>query len=243
MPAPNVSRLHQPGLLFKPQFAYPTPAGYRDETYLIPFTFNVDGSGLIARQFPWQLDDDVPFFLRGIIFPQIGLHNYATAPGYCRIWDSHGNPLSQGLVLALGMWSQAGLDWAGNAYAWGFPIEPEIECSPGGALLFDFQLMTNAAVAFATYTGVLEGIIFWAGLFGTAGNVFTIAMLDPGAPNIALSVAVVGGVNVQVTLATDGGGAIISTVQQVVDLINSTPALAGIMSAQPFGTDPNEVIT
>jgi len=243
MPVPNPARNHQPGELFKPQFSYPTPEGFRDEEFLVPFEFLVPGDGKLARQLPWQLDDDVPFIIRGIIFPQIGLANNSPAPGYARIWDTRGNPLSYGLVLALGMWSMAGLDFDGNGYAWGFPIEPEIECAPGGALLFDFQLQTNAAIALATYTGVLEGINFWAGVYGVGGNAFTIAMLNPGAANVPLSVAVVGGVNVQVTLSTDGGGAITATVQQVVDLINSTPALVGIMSAQAFGTDPNEVIT
>jgi hypothetical protein len=243
MPAPNAARYYQPAELFKPQFSYATPEGYRDEEFLIPFLFSVLGNGQLVRQLPWQLDDDVPFIIRGIIFPQIGLSNNSPAPGYARIWDTQGNPLSLGLVLALGMWSQAGLDWQGNAYAWGFPIEPEIECAPGGALLFDFQLQTNAGIASTTYTGVLEGILFQAAIYGTGGNVYTIAMLNPAANNVPLSVALVGGVNVQVTLSTDGGGAITATVQQVVDLINNSPALVGIMTAQAFGTDPNEVIS
>jgi hypothetical protein len=243
MPAPNPSRYHKAGELFKPQFSYPTPEGFRDEVFLVPFQFNVLGDGKLVRQLPWQLDDDVPYIIRGIIFPQIGLSNNSPAPGFARIWDTQGNPLSLGLVLALGMWSQAGLDWAGNGYAWGFPIEPEVECSPGGALLFDFQLQTNATIASVTWTGILESILFQAGVYGTAGNAFTVAMMNPAAPNVPLSVVVNLGVNVVITLATDGASALISTVQEVVDLVNSSPALVGIMSAQAIGTDPNEVIS
>jgi len=243
----NPYRCFDPERLFKPQWAYKTPAGYRDETFLVPFSFVIAGDGRLVRQLPWQLDDDVPYIIRGIFFPEIGqvLSDRSGSgffPGLCRIWDTHGNPLSQGLVLGLGAWCQGGVDPDGNTYAGGFPIEPEIECAPGGALLFDFQLSTNATIAqFFDNLGGGNSITFWAGVFGTAGNGRTITLTDPGAPNVPLSIAFVG-VNVNITLATDGGGVITTTAQDVANLLLNTPAAVGIMAATVDG-NPATLVT
>ena len=249
----NPFRCYDPDRLYKPQWATETPEGFRDETYIVPFQFTVPGNGSLVRGLPWQLDDDVPYIIRAINFPQIGqvlVPGGGGTPGLCRIWDSHGNPLSQGLVLGLGMWCQGGVDvdslggTPGNPshYGNGFPIEPEIECAPGGVLLFDFQLSTNALIAqfFDLIGGGPNGLTFWAGVFGTAGNGRTIQLVDPGAPNVPLSVAVIG-VNVTITLATDGGGVITTTSADIATLLLNTPAAAGVMSAQPSG-DPNQVV-
>jgi hypothetical protein len=238
---------YNPSLRYKPQWAYPTPPGYRDETFLMPFLFEVPGTGAKIESLPWQLDDDQPYIIRGMVFPQIGLANETMMnPGLCRIRDSHGNPLSDGLILSLGAWCQSGVALGTTVErglnAFGFPIEPEIECAPGGVLLFDFQISTNAAVASFSKTVAAETITFFAGLFGTAGNAFTIQLIDPGAPNIPLSVAVFVGVQVQVTLATDGASVITSTFTEVRDIVN-TLALSGVMLARISGTTPNQVIT
>jgi hypothetical protein len=242
----NRARCQNPAMFYKPQWAYQTPAGYRDETFLVPFQFTIPGTGQIQRGLPLQLDDDQPFILHGIIFPQIGTENDPPLmPALCRITDTHGNPLSEGLVLALGMWAEPGIDsppTTGNGTAaFGFPIEPEIECAPGGTLLFDFQATTNAGVAHFLIFGALEGVQLNANVFGTVGNAFTIALLDPGAANVPLSVAVVGGVNVQVTLQTDGAAALISTFPQIANIINNTPAAFAIMQALAVGTNAAEV--
>ena len=242
-------RCWNPKLLYKPQYAYPIPSGYRDETFLVPFKFTNPGTGALVRGFPWSLDDDVPYLLHGLYFPQIApFSGPAFSPGYARIWDTHGNPLSDDLVLALGMLSMGGL-WQDpqdftrqKVFAWGFPFEPYIECAPGGTLLFDFQLDTNAVVAAFFHAGIVAGINFTAGLWGLAGNVFTIQLINPGAANIPLSVAVVGGVNVQVTLATNGAAAIISTFGDVANLLNTSPVTVGKMGATIF-PPASEVIT
>lgn len=248
----NPFRCYEPTRLYKPQWAYKTPDGFRDETFLVPFTFTVPGNGSLVRQLPWQLDDDVPYIIRGILFPEIGqVANDLSGffPGLARIWDTHGNPLSQGLVLGLGMWCQGGVDIVGGQgsvngsnYGWGFPIEPEIECAPGGALLFDFQLATNATIAnFFVDLGGGNFMTYWAGVFGIAGNGRTIQLIDPGAPNVALSIAVVG-VNVQITLATNGGGVITTTAGDIANLLLNTPAAVGVMAATING-DPTTVVT
>lgn len=237
---------HSPGELFKPQWAWETPEGFKDETFLMPISFTLPGDGSLVRDLPWQLDDDVQWFLRGIFFPQVGPGYNNAVPGValCRIRDTHGNYLSKGLVLGFGMWGSAGIDSINpeqSVYGWGFPINSELACDPG-TLTFDFQVSTNAGIATAAVSGMAEVLNVYAGIYGTGGNSFTIQLIDPGAPSVPLSVAVVGGVNVQVTLATDGASAITSTFQDVADIINDTPALVGIMSAVLEGVNPAEVI-
>jgi hypothetical protein len=227
-----------PAALFKPQWAYKTPAGYRDDFYLIPFSFQVPADGMLHLGFPVQLDDDVPYLIRGIIFPMVGtaqpLYNQIPPlafPGLVRMWDSHGNPLTEGLVLALGVWAQSGFSDANTPTginAFGFPLEPEVECSPGGAVIFDFQLNTNAVPA--TFTDGTGSLLFASSVYGTAGNVTTIHLVDPGAPNVALSVAVAGSA-VTVTLATNGASALTSTWSDVAAAINGNAAAAALMSA------------
>lgn len=225
---------------FKPQWAYATPAGFRDEPYLVPFKFLVAADGLVHLGLPWSLDDDQPYIVRGIIFPAIGTAQpganvipRTAFPALCRIQDSEGNPLSDGLVLALGVWSQSGFTDAATPTginAFGFPVEPEVMCAPGGTLLFSFQMSTDAVPASFTFVVGGTTLIFFARVYGTAGNAYTIQLTDPGAPNVALSVAVVG-TAVNVTLATNGASAITSTLAAVAAIINSTPAAVALIGA------------
>lgn len=218
-----------PALLYKPQFAYATPPGFRDEPFWMPITFRVLADGLIYKQFPVNCDDDVPWIFHAIVFPQLGtglsVSSNAT-PGLCLIRDTYGNPLQKGMLLALGPLSQSGFE---SANAFGFPLEPAVECAPGGSLTFDFQLSSNAGVAqaFLSFGGLVQ-LFFLANVFGTAGNAFTVELIDPGAPNIPLSVAVVGGIHLQVTLATDGAGVITSTAGEVAVAVNSSSAALAI---------------
>jgi hypothetical protein len=237
--------------VFKPQWAYPTPDGFRDEFYVVPFSFTLDGNGGFVRGLPWSLDDDVPYIVRAIIFPEIGTHVpdgiTDQFPGFCRLWEPHGNPLSsRGLVenngpeyldlaLALGVWCQSG---QAGINAFGFPIEPEVACPPGSVITFDFQINTSATPGNALIDGVGEFMEVVGGLMGLISATFTIQTIDPGAPNVPLSVALVGGLHVQVTLGTDGGGALISTFAQVVAAINAAGAAGTIPAPAPYSAFP-----
>lgn len=71
------------------------------------------------------------------------------------------------------------------------------------------------------------------------GNSVQLKLTDPAASSSPLSVSVTGDYPnflIDVSLATDGGGAIISTAQQVVDAINADADVQRIMQAQ-FGGD------
>jgi hypothetical protein len=226
--------------LYKPQGAYETPSGYRDELYLIEFSFLVGATGkLQTLNLPVQLDDDVPYVLRAIVFPACGLTQGGAAflPAFVRIRDSQGNPLMNDLILTGGAYGASGFS-GDNAF--GFPFEPEIVCTMGGALIFDFLASSNGTFASVSFAVVTESILFFAALMGTAGNGNTIQLIDPGAPNIPLSVALVGGIHVQVTLATDGGSAITSTLDDVAAIVNGTPAIAAVVGAvvTNFGGPP-----
>ncbi len=216
-------RCYDRSISYKPQWAHSTPAGYRDETFWVPFTFlNVPATGQLVRSLPWTLDDDVPYILRGIVFNDLAV--LTNGGGLARIWDPQGNPLSKGLVLFLGFWSVAGLSGGslGVRDAWFWPFEDEILCPPGGTLTFDFQLSTNAGIAAVSFTGAMGGVVFYAGVIGVGGNGGSVELIDPGAPNVPLSILITNNpLTVQVTLATDGGGVITSTWADIAALYNS----------------------
>lgn len=247
----NRDRCFNPAVKYKPQFARAAGPGQRFESHMVPFSFqSVPATGQLVRGLPLQLDDDQPFWLLGIFIPSIGTWagngggGSGLPEGLCRVWDSRGNPLSQGLVLGFGMFGNAGRTTSlrNDYYGWGFPVEDPVLCDPGGTLLFDFQLFTNATIGGTGFAGVLESIEFFNGKYGTAGNGYSIELIDPGAPNVALSVAIVG-MAVEVTLATDGASAITTTFLDVYNLFLTSPELEGVMVCTISGLDPNEVIT
>ena len=215
---------YQPRILYKPQFAYKSPDGYRAESFVLPFNFTVPANGLLQENFPWKLDDDTPFALRGMVFPQIGTNPQAPIPSLVRVRDTYGNQLSQGPVLSFGAQGQSGYQ-AINAF--GYPFDCEVYSEPGGTILFDFQIPTNAGVA--GYGGV-AGIFFAANIYGVIGNSYSIALVNPGAANVPLSVAVVG-TEVIVTLATNGASVITSTYAQVAAAINANAAASALIIA------------
>lgn len=261
----NRRRCYDPSRIFKPQWAYSVPAGTRPEVFLVPFTFQVPADGLIHPGYPWRLDDDVPYVMHGIVFPQIGTGqqiqppppiapggplagiNYPV-PALCRITDTQGNPLSpqsSAPVLALGVMSQSGFN---SINAFGFPIEPAVLCSPGGVVLFDFQLSTNATPGYTTLTGVAESITVELAFFGTGPFTGPVALnlIDTGVPltPLSITVGVIGiTLTITVTLQDNGGGALVTTYAQLAAALNADPAVTAIASAYITGTNPNEILS
>jgi hypothetical protein len=248
----GVLRCQFPADRFKPQWAYATPPGFRDEPYLIPFKFLIPADGLVHLGLPWSMDDDVQFVLRGIIFPAIGtaqpLANVippVAFPALCRMHDTEGNPLQDSLVLALGVWAQSGFTDTATPTginAFGFPVEPEVVCAPGGTVLFDFQIPTDAIPASLAYTVGGSTVTFVARVYGTAGNAYSIHIVNPGAPNVALSVAVVASA-VTVTLATDGASVITTTLAELAAAVNGSAAAVALMGAILTAGDGSDLAT
>jgi len=242
---------------YRPQGFFETPSGYRDEVFILgPFPLPISQTGQLTFNLPVQMEDDVEFIIRAMMLaPQFGTLDSETPGGpaqgmLVRIRDCWGNSLCgsgmsssgsaiEDFVLGMGIWCNQ----AGNGVnAFGFVMEPELPCPPGGTMLFDFQAPSGGQAAFFTFTIGPESITFEAAVGGAAGNGFTIHLVDPGAPNVPLSVAVVG-TAVTVTLATDGGSAITSTFQDVQNIVNLTPAVQAVMFAILTGSTPLAVVT
>lgn len=159
-----------PKNLYKPDFAFKTPEGFRDEQFQIPFTFTVPGNGAPIQNLAISADDDVPWLLRGLFFPQLGLKENQTDPpatGFGRIWDAKGNPMSQGIVLTLGAWCQCGGD---ELCGWGFSFDNDLYVDAGGAVRLDLICSTNASWARADMTFGGDSIRYDANIYGTSGN-------------------------------------------------------------------------
>lgn len=241
---------------FKPQWAYKTPRGRRPEPFLVNFSFTLDGSGNFVRGLPWSLDDDVPFVIHAILFPVVGTSSFPGAlPGFVRIWDTHGNPLSGralvesngpelfDLALAAGVYGQSGFVetnqfGSSGINAFGFPVEPAVPCAAGGIITFDFQINTNATAGNFVLVGIADAIEFQSQIIGTISNTFTIQTIDPGAPNVPLSVALVGGLHVQVTLKTNGASALVSTFADVMNAVNAAAAAGLLPAPSPNSSTP-----
>jgi hypothetical protein len=113
-------------------------------------------------------------------------------------------------------------------------------CLPGGATggggsNFTGSYSGTASISFsgvpATLTYQSEAgveLIWTAASPGPAGNNLTLQYIQPNAVNAPLSIAVVGGVNIQVTLATDSFETPSSTGGQIAALANSTPAVTAL---------------
>ncbi len=142
----------------RPQFAYSTPPGCRDEDFVYFFdgsntpALNQDVSGQTILNVPLVLEQDAPFYWRGI---KLGLRE-PSVPSYVlpnlsvQFRDCYENNLSDDLVPA----TQYGFPQ--NPLAFNsqvltgppFVLEPEIYCPPGGSMLFFLQAPTLVAPSF-----------------------------------------------------------------------------------------------
>lgn len=239
-----VKTLQAPGCYdptpYRPQWAYRTPDGYRDETFIVgPFTLPANSNGSLSLNLPVSVDDDVTYWVRAVVLAlPLGTTLGQGTGALVRVRDTYGNPLSDGLVLGLGVWGnqESGL----NAFSW--VLEPELMCSEGGALLFDLQVSSNGTAATLVKTGTSEQMTFVAAIMGAAGNAVHVELLHTVAPNLPLSVAVVGS-DVIVMLATNGASAIVSTFAQVQAAINNSAAASALVFVLIAGTNPAEDIT
>jgi hypothetical protein len=107
----------------------------------------------------------------------------------------------------------------------------------GGGSNFTGSYSGTASVSFsgthATFSVSSEAgveLIWTAVAAGPAGNSLTLEYIMPNGANPTLSIAVVNGVNIQVTLATDAYGDSLSTGGQIAALANSTPAVSALVT-------------
>ncbi len=247
-------RCYDADLPYTPQNRFGTPAGFRDEDYFIPFTLILDTplQGEIhpdeltpmVRNFPIQMDDDVPFIWQSIIFPAAGLTKQTIAnvpttglPLFMAWRDTRGNALSDGLVLTMGAWCQSG---AGSNGA-GFPLDEPVECDAGGCLTVDYQGLNVGGTNFATLliSALAEALLFTAVLSGADGNGITVTV-SVAAPSGPLVVGAASS-DITIVLAADAGGNPISTFAQVQAALVASGAVTALVTTSISGSNPAEL--
>jgi hypothetical protein len=118
-------------------------------------------------------------------------------------------------------------------------------CLPGGATGGGGSNFTGSYSGTASVTPATGGTVpatlimenetgtdlIWTAVTpGPAGNNLTLQFTWNLVPNTPLSVALVGGVNIEVTLGTGPVGNLISTGSDIAALVNSTPALSALVT-------------
>lgn len=147
-------------MIYRPQFCYPTPPGCRDEDFVYYFDgsntplLNQDVQGLTLSNIPLPLQQDAPFYWRGIKVELRGAGGGPAIPDlYVKFQDPYLNFLSDGLVSATTygfaqnpvVFNQA--EYTGPPV----PLEPEIYCPPGGLIQF-FLFCPTGTVSYPMVT-------------------------------------------------------------------------------------------
>ena len=219
--------------LYKPEWAYSTPKGYRADRSSCRF---------VLCSCEWRDSGELPLALgygcavgfQGCCVSPIGTAQGVNSPGYnvgtpglVRIRDTEGNPLTndrqnQDCVLAFGAVGQSGFN---GINASGFPFGLGVDCERGGVITFDFILPSVAVPASLL---IFPGFSVQAKVGGVGGNAITVAFVQAGL-NTPLSVTVVGNA-ITVNLATDGGGSITSSYSDTAAAIVLSAAASALVT-------------
>lgn len=159
--------------MYRPQFAFSTPEGCRDEEFTYFFDANntpmlgtdlYTSAGLKLDNIPLVFEQDAPFYWRGI---KVGMTRAAaeqpTTYVFPDLWmmfqDCYLNPLSDGLVPATQYGFPMNPLQFQNSLLTGppVPLDPEIYCPKGGYLLLFLRTppsLTGTALLNVTLYGV-----------------------------------------------------------------------------------------
>lgn len=85
-------------------------------------------------------------------------------------------------------------------------------------------------------TGADNDLVFTAVAVGTAGNGISVEYVDPGDNDVPLSVEIIGGKQIKITLATDSGGTITTTAGDIAALTELEPLVTVANSGADDGT-------
>jgi hypothetical protein len=146
-------------MMYRPQFAYSTLPGCKDEDFVYFFDgsntpfLNQSVSALSIPYIPLILDQDAPFYWRGI---KIDMRTTGAVPPNVnvKLRDCYQNDLSDGLVPATQYgFPQNPVTFNGQNYTGApVPLEPEIYCPRGGVILFFFEAPTLANPSYLSVT-------------------------------------------------------------------------------------------
>lgn len=167
--------------MYRPQFAYPTPDGCRDEEFTYFFDssntpmLGASLSAVTLSNIPLVLDQDAPFYWRGA---KLGLLLAVLGEGITRRYefpniqvkfqDPFQNDLSDGLIpatqsffpmnpLNFGTAAGAGLPVRSALFTGApVPLDPEIYCPSGSCILFflkspALELLSTASLSVTLY--------------------------------------------------------------------------------------------
>lgn len=145
--------------MYRPQFAYSTLPGCKDEDF--PYFFdgsntpflNRSISGLSIPNIPLILDQDAPFYWRGL---KIDMRTTGAVPPNVnvKLRDCYQNDLSDGLVPATQYgFPQNPVTFNGQNYTGApVPLEPEIYCPRGGVILLFLSAPSLANPSYLSVT-------------------------------------------------------------------------------------------
>lgn len=150
--------------MYRPQFPYATPAGYRDQDFQYSFDFSNTrllngvplanqqiGAGVTIQNIVLAMQPDLVFMWRGW---KVISFNQNVNPLYIQFKDPIGNPLSPCPVpLAHIALPSGGVGWGTSTV----PIEPEIPC-PAGSNVTVVIANPQPALAFNLPRVVLYGV-------------------------------------------------------------------------------------
>jgi len=143
--------------MFRPQFQYGTPPGFKDVPFVRPVCFGQDPSGGVAAgeyllNYIVQLGADAPQLFRSLSVQ--GADQGQVADFQCQIRDAYGNYLTDGFVpLSLLAWTAGSAPPnAGSGRCKMF--EPELFCPAGSCLIIDF--FQPDAIGNDIYSGLWE---------------------------------------------------------------------------------------
>jgi hypothetical protein len=145
--------------MYRPQFAYSTLPGCKDEDFVYFFDgsntpfLNQSVSGLSIPYIPLILDQDAPFYWRGL---KIDMRTTDAVPPNVnvKLRDCYQNDLSDGLVPATQYgFPQNPVTFNGQNYTGApAPLEPEIYCPRGGVILFFLEAPTLSNPSYLSVT-------------------------------------------------------------------------------------------
>lgn len=153
--------------MFRPHFAYPTPAGFHDENADYPFDCRQVGTGGVSPTGNYSmtlaLDSDAPFLWRALLWEFADPYFFLAGQVLGRIRDAFGNYLSDNFVplLVLAQPCYMTQPWIGANAAtpptgphlagplslgMGVPLPEELYCPASSTLSIDLFLL-NASYA------------------------------------------------------------------------------------------------
>lgn len=103
-----------------------------------------------------------------------------------------------------------------------------------GGLEQSLFIAQSGAQAFRdiNHTAPNSNVTYTAVEYGTDGDNITVQHIDPAAPSVPLSVAVVTSVNIQVTLETNGSSVIVTTANELIDAVNNNFAANSLVNVK-----------